>query len=435
MNGYRRRKQEFYEHGQGALSRHLEWQKQDQEIKRRHVVHRPVSKPVLPGPGASRAVYQILPSPADGVEVVYTRDPVEAQAWLKNNVIDGEATAIGFDIEWKPQFVKKIHGGVENKTSVMQLAVENSCLVLHIHHMRTLPKLLGSVLKDKNIKKVGSGILEDIVKLRRDKNIQCEGSADTQVLAQTLGFSRSDGLGLKALAKNLLGIELNKSKRVSMSNWECFPLSYIQIEYAAMDAWMGLRLYTSLKQLASEKGISTEPVDDSVLEGNSGHGSISTSPTKGYACSVCGKRCAEKDALLQHTRAKHVSCTTCGMLFQYSLPKDHKRCCSEVGLERNEISPSGETKTPAEIVICQVCGKKCKGEGALADHLRKAAHVSCEDCGEMFPQVVSSKHKRFCARKQALAKVLGTTKKTKYLAGEKDDEIIFIKEIKREWET
>ena len=38
----------------------------------------------------------LLPYPAEGVEVVYTTDPIEVEAWLRNNVIDCSAQAVGF---------------------------------------------------------------------------------------------------------------------------------------------------------------------------------------------------------------------------------------------------------------------------------------------------------------------------------------------------
>ena len=191
----------------------------------------------------SHAVHQVLPSPADGVNVVYTKDPVEVEAWLRNNVIDNEGVeALGMDIEWKP------HGGVENKTAVLQLATANSVLVAHIHHMSTIPKLLKDVLKNPDIKKVGSGISEDMAKLKRDTGMCCAGREDTQILAVKLGIGRAEGVGLKKLALRFLGVELNKPKRVSTSNWEAFTLSSSQIEYAAMDAWIGLKLYSCMNE-------------------------------------------------------------------------------------------------------------------------------------------------------------------------------------------
>ena len=179
------------------------------------------------------------------VEVVYTTDVFEAEKWLRAHIIDCSAAAVGFDIEWKPQFVSKKDGGVENETAVLQLAVETSCLVLHIYHMSKLPKSLASILVDKNIRKVGSGIKQDCLKLGRDRGLVVKGLADIQLMAKEMSPALQK-TGLKALADRFLGIELDKSG--ALSNWERFPLTSRQIEYAASDAWVGLKIFQEMKR-------------------------------------------------------------------------------------------------------------------------------------------------------------------------------------------
>ncbi|CAH3163409.1 unnamed protein product [Porites evermanni] len=184
---------------------------------------------------------------AQGVKVVYTTDALEAEKWLKYNVIDcpTQVSAVGFDIEWKPQFVSKKYGGTENETAVVQLAVENSCLVLHVYYMDRLPKSLKLVLRDKDILKVGSDIQKDGSKLKRDLGLVLEGLADIQLMAKKIDPSMRK-TGLKALAQTFLGIELNK--KTAKSNWEKYPLTFTQIEYAALDAWIGLKIFQEMKR-------------------------------------------------------------------------------------------------------------------------------------------------------------------------------------------
>lgn len=184
---------------------------------------------------------------AQGVKVVYTTDALEADKWLRYNVIDcpTQVSAVGFDIEWKPQFVSKKYGGTENETAVLQLAVDNSCLVLHVYHMDRLPKSLKLVLRDKDILKVGSDIKRDGSKLKRDLGLVLEGLADIQLMAKEIDPSMRK-TGLKALAQTFLGIELNKE--TAMSNWEKYPLTFTQIEYAALDAWIGLKIFQKMKR-------------------------------------------------------------------------------------------------------------------------------------------------------------------------------------------
>lgn len=199
------------------------------------------------------------PFEASGVEVVYTKDVFEAESWLKTNIVDCSARAVGFETEWKPQSVSKKDGGIESKTAVLQLGVETSCLVLHIYHMSKLPKSLISILRDENILKVGVGIKEDVLKLHRDKGLVCEGMADIQAMAmKSLGIPASaPKLGLKALAERFLDIELEKPKEITTSNWENFPLQLRQIEYAALDAWAGLKIYQAIikRQLVTGESI------------------------------------------------------------------------------------------------------------------------------------------------------------------------------------
>ena len=195
------------------------------------------------------------PSIAAGVQVVYTRDALEAEQWLREHIVDCSTGAVGFDTEQRPQFVSKKDGGTENETAVLQLGVETSCLVLHIYHMTEMPESLESILRDENILKIGSGIDKDASKLTRERGLVCKGLVDTQHMATSLGLQK---IGLKALAEQFLGIELDKG--VALTNWENFPLHLRQIEYAALDAWVGLKVYQEMKsQKKSPMDINTSP--------------------------------------------------------------------------------------------------------------------------------------------------------------------------------
>ena len=50
---------------------------------------------------------------------------------------------------------------------------------------------------------------------------------------------------MKALAQTFLRIELDKT--TAMSSWEKYPLTFTQIKYAALDAWIGLKIFQKLK--------------------------------------------------------------------------------------------------------------------------------------------------------------------------------------------
>lgn len=382
----------------------------------------------------NRTLIHSLPYPAEGVEVVYTADSVEADAWLRNNVVDCDVSAVGFDIEWKPQFVSKKKGGKENKTAVLQLAVEKSCLVLHLHHMDTMPNYLNSVLTNTKVVKVGSGILQDVTKLKRDTRLKCVGLEDTQTLARSLGVPRSSKFGLKALADRFLGVQLSKPKSVSKSNWEKFPLSVKQIHYAALDAWIGLEIYQCMKRM-KDAGITVAPSHSDT--------SITTPPVEAIPCHVCNKKVKDKVALKQHMKIVHANGETaqtnkaisvgkirchvcnkkvkdnndlnqhlnkvhakckCGMFFMAKIEKSHRRTCPALK-EDKKTYPKVSSSTSVEkevatlpVHVCQGCGKKCKTTEKLIEHIREVQHVSCPFCTKLLSIVSSSSHIQKCKK-------------------------------------
>lgn len=331
---------------------------------------------------SNKTLIHSLPYPAEGVEVVYTVDPVEAEAWLRNNIIDCSAQAVGFDIEWKPQFVSKKKGGVENKTAVMQLGVENSCLVLQLCNMKSPPKLLRSILNDKKILKVGSGILQDVTKLRRDTGMVIQGMVDTQKMAKSMGPNAPQKLGLKSLAEHFLGINLEKPKYVSRSNWEKYPLTIRQIHYAALDAWIGFKIYQHIKLANGQDQThidETQLVDDEAEEKSGGI----------VSCHVCRKKFKSKDALSNHIKI-HAQCK-CGKFFQVKISKRHRKICPEL----NPVTPLVQADDN-NIVCCHACGKRLKSAEKLMVHIKEKGHVQCPFCSRLLNGPQCTSHIRRC---------------------------------------
>lgn len=332
---------------------------------------------------SKKTLFHSLPYPAEGVDVVYTVDPVEAEVWLRNNIIDCSAEAVGFDIEWKPQFVSKKKGGVEHKTAVLQLGVESSCLVLHLHNMKSPPKLLRTILEDKKIFKVGSGIVPDATKLKRDTGLLCKGMVDTQKMAKSVGIPVSQKLGLKALAERFLGVNLEKPNYVSRSNWEKYPLTIRQIHYAALDAWIGFKVYQHMKLMSGPDQthlVETEIVDDEVVK----------KPTGGIVhCHVCNKKCKGQDALANHIKI-HTQCK-CGRFFVANISKSHKKKCPA----RNPVMAHAQAASEST-VCCQGCGKKCSNATNLMEHIREVGHVQCPFCTRLLQGPKSNEHIMRC---------------------------------------
>ena len=323
-----------------------------------------------------------LPYPAEGVEVVYTADPVEAETWLRKNIIDCSAQVVGFDIEWKLQQEHKKKDRVENKTAILQLGVESSCLVLHLSNMKSPPELLRSILNDKEILKVGKAIRQDTKKLQRDTGLTCKGTADTQEMAKSMGTNAPQKRGLRALARHFLGINLEKPKSVSRSNWERYPLTVKQIHFAALDAWIVFKIYQHMKLAKGQHQThigETQLVDDEAEE----------KPVEILKCHVCKKMFKNQNALSKHIKF-HPQCK-CGMIFPYKISKKHRKVCPEM----NPIVPLVQADDNSTFQ-CQACGKKCKSAEKLMTHIKDVGHVQCPFCTRLLNGPQCTGHIRRC---------------------------------------
>lgn len=89
--------------------------------------------------------------------------------------------------------------------------------------MKSLFKLLRFILNDKKILKVGSGILLDVAKLKRDIGLICLGLVDIQKMVKFVG-NVLQKLGFKVFVEYFFGINLDKLKIVFKSNWEKYFL-------------------------------------------------------------------------------------------------------------------------------------------------------------------------------------------------------------------
>ena len=64
-------------------------------------------------------------------------------------------------------------------------------------------------------------------------------------MAKSLGINQ---LGLRSLAGMLLNARVSKGAK--LSNWENNNYTQAQIDYAATDAWVGLKLYQKLIEVS-----------------------------------------------------------------------------------------------------------------------------------------------------------------------------------------
>ncbi len=105
---------------------------------------------------------------------------------------------------------------------------------------------LGRVLADAAVQKVIHGADYDVISLDRHAGLRVRNLYDTGVAARFVGLEQ---VGLAALAQALLGVTLNKSKRLQRADWGRRPLAPELQEYAAAD----VRYLLALRDLLDER--------------------------------------------------------------------------------------------------------------------------------------------------------------------------------------
>ncbi|NOV29148.1 3'-5' exonuclease [Methylomonas sp. ZR1] len=138
---------------------------------------------------------------------------------------------IGFDTEKKPNFKK---GDPPNPISIIQIANDSDCYIFQIKSIKDVTPLL-KILEDINTIKIGSGLSEDIENILRDFGVRPRSFLDLHQIFKTYLHSEND-IGAKKAVAIFLRKNMNKSKKMSRSNWENKDLSENQIIYATEDA-------------------------------------------------------------------------------------------------------------------------------------------------------------------------------------------------------
>lgn len=132
--------------------------------------------------------------------------------------------------------------------AVVQLATLDACLVVHLASPNGRPSStcgppLEAVLRDETIVKAGVSLDQDILELRQKwSRLEARSRLDLG----GIGASGSQRLGLKQLTSSILGVDLPKTRRLTMSNWSQVPLTSAQLAYSARDAWAGAAIIAEL---------------------------------------------------------------------------------------------------------------------------------------------------------------------------------------------
>ena len=146
---------------------------------------------------------------------------------------------VGFDTESRPTFRK----GQFNHVALLQFAIPNKVFLFRINLTTLTPELI-SLLQDGSIKKLGIGLHDDLVALKKQKHFKPAGFVELHTFISPLGVINT---GLRKLTAMILGFRISKGQQTS--NWENERLSKAQQIYAATDAWVCLQMYDKLKDL------------------------------------------------------------------------------------------------------------------------------------------------------------------------------------------
>jgi len=158
-----------------------------------------------------------------------------------NSLIFPTDTYVGFDTETKPSFKKNII----NPLSLIQIATETDAYLFHLKKIKNKEKIF-MFLSNNNIIKIGSGISDDIKKINKLSKFQINKDSfiDIQSIAKKMNLPKSN---LKFLTAYFLNKRIIKSSQTS--NWDQHPLTPKQIQYAATDAWICLKIYQKIQNI------------------------------------------------------------------------------------------------------------------------------------------------------------------------------------------
>ena len=183
---------------------------------------------------------ELLP-PYDGIKMTEVRmvkterDAAEALAALL------ASDTLGFDTESKPTFAK---GELSTGPHLVQLATDDAAYLFQIGASPSV-EVLRAVLESPTILKVGFGLTDDVRRLRSKLGIDTANVLD---LSTALRRGERNTLGAKTAVARFFGQRLQKSKKITTTNWSLPRLSEKQILYAADDAHVALRVYRRWRQ-------------------------------------------------------------------------------------------------------------------------------------------------------------------------------------------
>ncbi|GFP94659.1 werner syndrome-like exonuclease [Phtheirospermum japonicum] len=194
-------------------------------------------------PFNSHKLYRVFVDEDDEIETLVTHDASIVESWIANiehaNRCRLGRLIVGLDVECRPNFRKGGHQPV----ATLQLSVGKYCLVFQILRSRRIPNELKEFLGDPNHTFVGVGVQNDVKMLWADYGLKVAKTRELGLWAAIeLDRHELGKAGLKALTKEVLGVEMEKPKSITMSRWDKRELSLSQVGYACLDAYFSFEI-------------------------------------------------------------------------------------------------------------------------------------------------------------------------------------------------
>ncbi len=169
----------------------------------------------------------------------------------------------GFDTESKPRFIAD---QPQTGPHLIQIATLNYAFLFPTDGRADVPALK-ELLEAEEILKVGFGLKSDRDPIRTKLGVELHPFAELSVAVRRLGYKQP--VGLQAAVALVLGQYLQKSKKITTSNWGAKNLSAAQLLYAGNDAYASLCVYLELAKSAPHVLLTAQRADTAGREGSS----------------------------------------------------------------------------------------------------------------------------------------------------------------------
>lgn len=163
-----------------------------------------------------------------------TDSPDVADQWIykvlneKEKKEDCKDLAVGLCIGWKSCCL--IDHDRHHRIATINLCFQNRCLIFQVLRLGYLPPRFQDFLSQGCCKFVGVEIDDHSRMLQEDWGVSINQQVDLEI------FSKRRDIGLRALAYEILDVDVCKPVEATMTDWEARRLTPIEVQYASIDA-------------------------------------------------------------------------------------------------------------------------------------------------------------------------------------------------------